>query len=151
MDSVSGIYYILIFSGVGLGFIIVTLLVSRILSPSRPNAEKNSVYESGEETSGQSWPAISNGYFIIALLFLLFEIEIIFLFPLAVAFGKATDAGAALVLWTAIAGFVVILIAGLAYAWIKGYLDWMKPRPVKPDLTGTVPMDRYTEFNKKIS
>lgn len=151
MDSISGIYYILIFSGIGLGFIIVTLVISRLLSPGKPNPEKNAVYESGEETSGQSWPAISNGYFIIALLFLLFEIEIIFLFPLAIAFGKASDTGTALVLWAAIAGFVAILIAGLAYAWIKGHLDWMKPKPIKPDSTGSVPMDRYTEFNKKFS
>lgn len=151
MDSTSGIFYVLIFSGIGLGFIIVTLVVSRLLSPSRPNPEKNAVYESGEETSGASWPAISNGYFIIALLFLLFEIEIIFLFPLAVAFGKATDPGGALLIWTAIAGFVVILIAGLAYAWINGHLDWMKPKPVKPDMKGSVPPDRYTEFNKKFS
>jgi NADH-quinone oxidoreductase subunit A len=151
MDSISGIYYILIFSGIGLGFIVVTLLISRLISPGRPNPEKNSVYESGEETSGQSWPALSNGYFIIALLFLLFEIEIIFLIPLAIAFGKSADSHSAVILWGAITGFVIILVVGLAYAWINGHLDWMKPAPVKPESSGVVPEERYKEFNKKFS
>ena len=151
MDSISGLHFILIFSGAGLGFIIVTLLISRLISPGRPNPEKNSVYESGEETSGQSWPAISNGYFIIALLFLLFEIEIIFLIPLAIAFGKSADPHSALILWGAITGFVIILVVGLAYAWINGHLDWMKTAPVKPGSSGVVPEERYKEFNKKFS
>ncbi|MFZ9980669.1 MAG: NADH-quinone oxidoreductase subunit A [Cyclobacteriaceae bacterium] len=151
MASITGLQYILIFSGVGLGFILLTLLISRLISPGRPNPEKNSVYESGEETSGNSWPAISNGYFVIALLFLLFEIEIIFLIPLAIAFGKSSNPRSALILWGAISGFVIILVAGLAYAWINGHLDWMKPAPVNPESSGVVPKERYNEFNKKFS
>jgi NADH-quinone oxidoreductase subunit A len=151
MNSISGLHYILIFSGAGLAFIVVTLLISRFISPVRPNPEKNSVYESGEETTGHSWPALSNGYFIIALLFLLFEIEIIFLIPLAIAFGKSADPRSALILWGAITGFITILVVGLAYAWINGHLDWMKPALRKPESSGSVPEERYKAFNKKFS
>ena len=87
----SGLGQVLVFTGAGIVFILVTLLVSRLISPSKPNSEKNEVYESGEEPVGSYWPAISNGYFVLALLFILFEIEVILLFPLALVFGKSTD------------------------------------------------------------
>ena len=67
---------IAVFTGTGILFITVVLLLSRWLSPAKISAEKNLAYESGENSEGTSWPAVSTGYFVIALLFLLFEIEI---------------------------------------------------------------------------
>lgn len=149
MNGLSGLGSILIFSALGAGFIIVTLIVSRFLSPFRPNPEKNKIYESGEEPVGHHWPSINNGYFIIALLFILFEIEVILLFPVAVVFGKSENFSTSLIVWAAILGFLLVVIAGLAYAWAKGHLDWMKPKPDTNSFKGAVPVNRYTEFNKR--
>lgn len=149
MGELSGLHSVLIFTGAGAVFILVTLVFSKLISPSRPNPEKNEVYESGEEPVGTYWPAISNGYFILALLFILFEIEVILLFPLAVVFGKSTDLAYSIVLWSAISGFLLILIVGLAYAWVKGHLDWMKPKPEKNSFSGAVPEERYKAFNNR--
>jgi len=149
MTSNTGLDFILIFAGSGLAFIVVTLLVSRWISPKNPNAEKNAIYESGEESIGNYWPRVSNGYFIIALLFVLFEIEVVLLFPIAAVFGKSKDIEQAILFWGAILGFLAILIVGLAYAWVNGHLDWMKPKPEKHHFKGQVPTQRYEEFNKK--
>ena len=149
MGNLSGLGQVLLFTGAGIVFILATLLVSRLISPSKPNSEKNEVYESGEEPVGSYWPAISNGYFVLALLFILFEIEVILLFPLAVVFGKSTDPIQAGILWVAISGFLIILVAGLAYAWAKGHLDWMKPKPEKNTFSGVVPEERYKAFNSR--
>ena len=142
--------YILIFTAAGAGFIILTLLISRLLSPSKPNPEKNQVYESGEEPLGTYWSSISNGYFVIALLFILFEIEVILLFPLAVVFGKTISQSEKILLWSAICGFLLVLVVGLIYAWANGHLDWMKPKPTDSNFRGPVPAERYEAFNKKI-
>ena len=149
MTPNAGLNFVLIFAGSGLAFILVTLLASRWISPKNPNPEKNAIYESGEESVGNYWPRVSNGYFIIALLFVLFEIEVVFLFPIASVFGKSQDKAQAILLWSAILGFLIILIVGLAYAWVNGHLDWMKPKPDKSQFKGDVPIQRYEEFNKK--
>lgn len=150
MGQSSGLDYILIFSAAGAGFILLTLIISRIISPKKPNPEKNQVYESGEEPVGTYWPAISNGYFVIALLFILFEIEVILLFPLAVIYGKTLNHAELVILWAAISGFLLVLVAGLIYAWSNGHLDWMKPKPANTKINSPVPPERYDAFNKKI-
>lgn len=149
MTSNSGLNFVLIFAGSGLAFILVSLLISRWISPKHPNPEKNAIYESGEESVGNYWPRVSNGYFIIALLFILFEIEVVLLFPIAAVFGKSQDLYQATLFWIAILGFLIILIVGLAYAWANGHLDWMKPRPAKNSFKGNVPSQRYDDLNKK--
>jgi NADH-quinone oxidoreductase subunit A len=151
MGQSSGLDYILIFLAAGVGFIILTLIISRLISPKNPNPEKNQVYESGEEPIGTYWPSISNGYFVIAILFILFEIEVILLFPLAVIYGKTISHYELVLLWSAISGFLAVLVVGLVYAWANGHLDWMKPRPTKTDIKGAVPQERYNAFNQRVN
>ena len=91
-----------------------------ILGPSRPNAIKNSTYECGVETVGETWVQFKVQYYIFALVFLVFDIEVVFLYPWAVAYNQ-------LPLFGVIAGltFVIILAEALVYAWRKGVLEWI--------------------------
>ena len=95
------------------------IVVSSIISPKKPNTIKESTYECGMETVGENWVQFRAQYYIFALVFLVFDVETVFLFPWAVSLGK-------LPLFAVLEGvvFVLILIAGLVYAWRKGMLEW---------------------------
>jgi NADH:ubiquinone oxidoreductase subunit 3 (subunit A) len=95
------------------------LVVPRILAPRKPNPLKSQTYECGIETVGNTWVQFRVQYYIFALVFLIFDVETVFLFPWAVAFDQ-------LVLFGVLEGvlFILILVAGLIYAWRKGVLEW---------------------------
>ena len=111
--------YIGLFLVIGVIVPIVPLVASRFLSPHKPNPIKQSTYECGIETVGDSWVQFKAQYYIFALVFLIFDVETVFLFPWAIAIGVST-------LFTVIEGiiFILILFAGLTYAWRKGMLEW---------------------------
>ncbi len=108
-----------ILSAVGIGFPIVGLLVAWLLRPKRPNPIKKSTYECGIETMGDTWVQFKAQYYLFALIFVIFDIEAVFLFPWAVAYGQLS-------LWALVevAIFILILVGGLAYAWRKNALEW---------------------------
>jgi len=85
--------YILLFLVVGIGFIFVHLLVGKLVRPAKPNAEKLTIYECGEPTIGSAWVQFDLRFYVIALLFVIFDVEVVFFFPWAVVFGKATALG----------------------------------------------------------
>ena len=95
------------------------LLIPRIIAPKKPNPIKMQTYECGVETVGNTWIQFRAQYYIFALLFLIFDVEVVFLFPWAVASDK-------LPLFVVFEGvlFILILVAGLVYAWRKGALQW---------------------------
>jgi NADH:ubiquinone oxidoreductase subunit 3 (subunit A) len=107
------------FLAVGVAFVFVTLGMSRLLAPHRPNAEKLSVYECGSEPVGPPWVQFRIGYYVYALLFVLFDVETVFLYPWAVTVGAAP----LFVLFEMVV-FIAILGAGLVYAWKEGALRW---------------------------
>jgi NADH:ubiquinone oxidoreductase subunit 3 (subunit A) len=96
------------------------LLVPRLIAPKKPNPIKSQTYECGMETVGNTWVQFKAQYYIYALVFLVFDVETVFLFPWAVAFDK-------LPLFAVFEGilFILILLAGLIYAWREGALKWM--------------------------
>jgi NADH:ubiquinone oxidoreductase subunit 3 (subunit A) len=95
------------------------IVTSWILSPKKPNHIKQSTYECGMETVGENWVQFKAQYYVFALVFLVFDVETVFLFPWAVSLGKLS-------LFAVFEGivFILILIAGLVYAWRKGMLEW---------------------------
>jgi NADH:ubiquinone oxidoreductase subunit 3 (subunit A) len=95
------------------------IILGRVLGPNKPNSAKNSTYECGVETVGDTWVQFKVQYYIFALVFLVFDIEVVFLYPWAVAYNR-------LPLFGAIEGVIFILILGAAliYAWRKGALEW---------------------------
>ena len=98
----------------------VALLIPKIIAPKKPNTIKMQTYECGIETVGESWVQFKVQYYIFALVFLVFDVELVFLYPWAAAFGL-------LPLYAVFEGvlFVLILVAGLIYAWRKGVLQWI--------------------------
>jgi NADH-quinone oxidoreductase subunit A len=94
MPSLVG--YLLLFVLVGIGFIFVHLIVGKLIRPAKPYAEKLTIYECGEPTIGSSWVQFDLRFYVIALLFVIFDVEVAFFFPWAVVFGNANQvAGAA--------------------------------------------------------
>lgn len=118
---------VLIFVLVGFVFAGIALGVAKLLRPSNPSAAKMSTYECGEIAHGSSWIRFNVRFYLVALFFIVFDVEMIFLLPWAVVFKQLMPVPGlgALVFWEMVI-FLVILSLGLAYVWVKGDLDWVK-------------------------
>src|ERR1700727_442993 len=81
--------FLLLFIAVGVGFIFVHLVAGKFLRPNKPDAEKKTIYECGEPTIGSAWIQFDLRFYVVALLFVIFDVEVAFFFPWAVVFGKA--------------------------------------------------------------
>lgn len=102
-----------------LAFVGVVIALSRAISPRSYNVQKFEAYECGIPTRGKSWMQFRVGYYLFAILFLMFDVETVFLYPWAVTVQDAGIDGLLNVLF-----FMLVLILGLAYAWKKGALEW---------------------------
>lgn len=98
--------------------------LSSLLGPKKPSASKGSTYECGITPTGNSRERFSVKFFLVAILFILFDVEVVFLFPWAILYRDFIAQGMGLVMLVEMAIFMVILILGLAYVWRKGALDW---------------------------
>lgn len=103
----------------GILFVAVVTLLAKLISPRSFNEQKEEAYECGVPTRGRSWMQFRVGYYLFAILFLMFDVETMFLFPWAVVMRSLGPAGLLSVLF-----FLFILVLGLAYAWRKGALKW---------------------------
>lgn len=119
---------ILVFVVLALGFLVLTLTVGRILRPHTPSKQKLSIYECGEKPLGQAWFNFNPRFYIVALIFLIFDVEVAFTYPVAAVFRKWVAHGAGLVAFTELFVFILILGLGLAYVWRKGDLEWIRLR-----------------------
>jgi NADH-quinone oxidoreductase subunit A len=114
---------VLIFFLAGAAVVAAALFASRLVAPHHPGEVKNSTYECGELPVGSPWVRFNTRFYVIALIFLVFDVEVLFLFPWAVNLKKFGLFG-----WIDMAVFIGILAVGLAYVWGKGDLDWVRPR-----------------------
>jgi len=114
---------VLVYALVSAGFIFGSMTVGRILRPNRPTPEKLSTYECGEEAIGSAWIQFNVRFYIIALIFLIFDVEIAILFPWATIFKKP---GMGLLVLGEILIFTLVLVVGFVYVWVKGDLEWLK-------------------------
>ena len=113
---------VLVFFVVGFLFLSVNLLLSRLIRPSKYSAEKLIPYECGENPVGSSWIKFNIRFYVFALIFIIFDVEVAFLIPWAVVFKELG--------WIAFVEgliFIAILVVGLAYVWAKGDLQWVRP------------------------
>jgi NADH-quinone oxidoreductase subunit A len=123
-------FNVLVFSAVGLVFVFANLIVASVLRPKRTVTEGLETYECGEETIGDAWIQFDIRYYTVALVYIVFAVEIAFLFPWAIVLHDAPTAAAQQAGWGAMAlvegfTFITILFLGLAYVWAKGDLDWV--------------------------
>lgn len=115
--------FLVVLLGVAVAFPLIMLSVARVwatfFSPAKPGPTKNTTYECGMESSGDAWVQLRSGYYLYAIVFLIFDVETLFLLPFAVAF-TSLPVGA----FVAIMVFLLLLVEGLVWAWKKGVLDW---------------------------
>jgi len=105
----------------GIVMVAIPLLIQKLIAPSKKSKDKLQTYECGEEAEGSAWLQFNIRFYVIALIFLIFDVEIVFLFPWAVVFKEL-----GLLALIEMGIFLIILIAGLAYVWVKADLDWVK-------------------------
>jgi NADH-quinone oxidoreductase subunit A len=113
-------------------FLAVTLLAGKLLRPATPSREKGMVYECGEAPLGGGWFNFNPRFYVVALVFLIFDVEVAFTFPVATVFRRWVAAGEGAVAFFEIAAFVLVLALGLAYVWRKRDLEWLRRDPAGP-------------------
>ncbi len=129
---------VLVFLSVGAFFIGAVLFVGRLIRPNTPTKEKSSTYECAERPIAQAWFNFNPRFYIIAIIFLIFDVEIAFTYPVATVFRRWVATGAGLFALIEVLLFLLIVALGLAYVWAKGDLEWLKQlkstevRGVKP-------------------
>jgi NADH-quinone oxidoreductase subunit A len=111
--------FVLILSAIAFIIPVAAIVIGALLGPRRPNAVKNATYESGVQTIGDTWVQFRVQYYLIGLIFLIFDVEVIFLFPIAVAYRQLSLFGV-----LATVTFVLILLFGLLLEWRKNALEW---------------------------
>ena len=97
------------------------LLIQRVLAPRRKTLDKMSTYECGEEVEGPAWVKFNIRFYVVALIFIIFDVEVVFLFPWAVVYKEL-----GLFAFVEMMIFIGVLSIGLAYVWRKGDLEWVK-------------------------
>ena len=112
---------VLIQAAVGLGFVLLSVLGTHFLGPKNSSKKKNESFECGYEVEGNARTPFSVKYFLTAILFVLFDIEIVFFYPYAVNFREFGVEG-----FYAILAFVSVFFLGFFYVWKRGPLDWDK-------------------------
>ena len=111
--------YVLIFMGIGLVFGVLPLAICFILAPRKYDSEKNSAYECGFEPFEDARLKIDVRFYLVAILFIIFDLEIMFLFPWAIVLKKISP----LAFWS-MGVFLLLLVVGFIYEWKKGALEW---------------------------
>ena len=112
---------VLIFLGIGSVFVVLNITISRLLHTKLFMEEKYIPYECGEDPVGDTRIKFNTRFYVIALIFLIFDVEIVFLFPWAVVFRKI-----GVLAFVEMLVFIAILLVGLAYVWAKGDLEWIR-------------------------
>lgn len=152
---------VLVFTGVGLVFVFANLVLASIVRPKRKTDVGLETYECGEEAIGDAWIQFDIRYYTVALVYVIFAVEIAFLFPWAIVLREATSgtgaaAGAGIGAFALIEGvvFIVILFLGLAYVWAKGDLDWVlsweAPAYQPPEMRSKVQLPRVKELQEAL-
>lgn len=142
---------ILLIAIIGALLVCATIFLARFISPKKPNPIKLSTYECGEQPTGSAWVQINPRFYVIALVFLLFDVELIFVFPWATVFGDA-ELVAADGRWgwftlVEMAIFLGILVVGLLYVWKRGDIAWVKPQHQRPTVKTGIPATAYGAIN----
>jgi NADH:ubiquinone oxidoreductase subunit 3 (subunit A) len=117
-------YFLLVVFAVGaVAFAVTPLIIAwlwaRFVSPKKPGPDKNATYECGLESKGDAWMQFRSEYYLYGIIFLIFDVEIVFLLPFAVAFTGLSVGG-----FLAMMIFLLLLVEGLVWAWAKGVLTW---------------------------
>ena len=128
---------VFLFFVLGTVFVAGGLVTAWLVRPHRWYPAKLSSYECGEEPVGDSWVRFNIRFYVVALIFLIFDVEIVFLVPWAVVYSRLGSYA-----FVEMTIFLAILLVGYAYVWVKGDLDWDKPLPNVPVLKRGGPAEK---------
>src|SRR5262249_2919102 len=117
---------VLLFSATAILFVLGSLVAGHFLRPRAPNREKSMIYECGEKPIGQAWFNFNPRFYLVALVFVIFEVEIAFMYPVASVYKWFLDQGKGLLVFSEITVFVAILAVGLPSCWAMGALNWVQ-------------------------
>ncbi len=118
---------VIFFIFLAIALVALPLVIQYLVSPRHNKTDdKQMSYECGEVPEGSAWVKFNVRFYVIALIFIIFDVEVIFLFPWAVIFQELSANGLGLLAFVEMFIFVLILIVGFAYVWVKGDLDWVK-------------------------
>ncbi|MFH1198492.1 MAG: NADH-quinone oxidoreductase subunit A [bacterium] len=120
---------IFLFLIVGVLFVAIAIFMAILIRPKRPTKEKYLTYECGEDPVGTPWVKFNIRFFVVALIFLIFDVEVVLLFPWALTYQEFGVYGFLVGII-----FLVLLGIGMAYEWRKGDLEWARPKPEPPQL-----------------
>jgi NADH-quinone oxidoreductase subunit A len=125
-------------------FVLIAVFAAKLIRPARPTKEKLTTYECGENPEGSPWVKFNIRFYVVALIFLIFDVEVVMLIPWALVY---QDSGILGFMVGAI--FLVLLGLGMVYEWRKGDLEWTRPEIIPPVLKKTEPPEENQE--KKLS
>jgi NADH-quinone oxidoreductase subunit A len=137
---------VLVFMALGTAFLVGGLVFGWLVRPSNPSSEKSTIYECGEPTIGSAWIRFNSRFYTIALVYLLFDVEVVILVPTALVLRELAGSGKGFASLVALLVFIAILALGLAYEWFNGNLNWISTTDDSPEMT---PFDRELEEGEK--
>lgn len=120
---------IFIFILIAVLFVVIALIAAKLIRPARPTQEKNMTYECGETPEGSPWVKFNIRFYVVALIFLIFDVEVVLLLPWALVYKEFGMFG-----FLTGAIFLVLLGLGMVYEWRKGDLEWARPKVIPPKL-----------------
>jgi NADH-quinone oxidoreductase subunit A len=120
---------VLVFFGLGLALAGLMMVLGSLLRPQNPQPRKLGTYECGELPTGNAWINFNIRFYLIALVFVIFDVELAFVYPVTVVFRSWLERGQGLFALVEIGLFLLILFLGLVYVWVKRDLEWVKRVP----------------------
>ncbi|MCO4793089.1 MAG: NADH-quinone oxidoreductase subunit A [Bacteriovoracaceae bacterium] len=117
---------VVILVAIAIVMVVGALLVGKLLRPHNPTALKEQAYECGEEPVGSAWSNFNVRFYVVSLVFIIFDVEGALMLPVAVVFRKFQGIGNGAVVLGSFLLFIGILVSGIVYCWRKGDLDWVK-------------------------
>jgi NADH-quinone oxidoreductase subunit A len=139
--ELAGIFF---FVAVGVSVPLLMLTLGWLVRPAVPNAQKLTIYECGELPVQQAWFNFNPRFYIVALIFLIFDVEVAFTYPVAVVFNRWVKRGMGGFAFAELLVFIGILVLGLAYVWRHGDLEWI--RQARQDT-----LDKMEDADKAVS
>lgn len=126
-------------------FVVIALVVAKLIRPARPTREKLTTYECGENPEGSPWINFNIRFYVVALIFLIFDVEVVLLIPWALVYQEYGIVG-----YLIGAIFLLLLGLGMAYEWRKGDLEWVRPK-IKEPVLGKIKPDEETKRGLSIA
>ena len=117
---------ILLFAVLALFTIFLVLVLGKLVRPFAPSTSKNTTYECAEVPLSPAWFNFNPRFYVVALVFLIFDVEVAFTYPVAAVFRRWVEQGRGGLAFAELGLFVGILLVGLAYVWVKGDLEWIR-------------------------